>query len=159
MFINWITPSWCQCITVRTEKDGTKLTCCSYWRTKTVIIVWWKLSQLWFIFSVARNRKKNKGPKSRFWRNCFQSIVKPNFKKHALFCENNAPLEIRRPFESPSVDFVSWEKTPKCPFDVYADLEAIKVASTQIPRVKSRTREIKRQYEASFGAVLIDSRI
>ena len=61
------------------------------------------------------------------------------------------------PIESPSVEFVSWEKTQKCPFVVYADLEAINVASTQIPRVKSRTREIERQYAASFGAVLIDS--
>ena len=29
--------------------------------------------------------KQNKGPKSRFCRNCFQPIVKPNFKKYALF--------------------------------------------------------------------------
>ena len=38
--INWRTPSWCQCFTVRTEKDDTKLTCCAYWRTKTVNIGW-----------------------------------------------------------------------------------------------------------------------
>ena len=61
-------------------------------------------------------------------------------------------------FESPSVEFASWEKTQIYPFVVYADLEAINVASTQIPRVKRRTREIERQYEGSFGAVLIDSR-
>ena len=102
--------------------------------------------------------KQNKGPKSRFCRNCFQRIVEPNFKKHALFGESNAPLEIRTRIESPSVEFVSCEKTQKCPFVVYADLEAINVASTQIPRVKNRTREIERQYAASFGAVLIDSR-
>ena len=102
--------------------------------------------------------KQNKGPKSRFCRNGFQPIVKSNFKKHAIFCEINAPLEIRIPIESPSVELVSWNKTQNCPFVVYVDLEAIKVASTQIPRVKSRTREIERQYAASFGAVLIDSR-
>ena len=62
------------------------------------------------------------------------------------------------PIESPSVEFVSWEKTQKCPFVVYADLEAINVASPQTPRVKSRTKEIERQYAASFGAVLIDTR-
>ena len=62
------------------------------------------------------------------------------------------------PIGSPSVPFVSWEKTQKCSFVVYADLEAINVASTQIPRVKIGTREIERQYAASFGAVLTDSR-
>ena len=68
------------------------------------------------------------------------------------------PTRIRIPIESPSVEFVSWEKTQKCLFVVYADLEAINVASTQIPRMKSRKREIERQYAASFGAVLIDCR-
>ena len=62
--------------------------------------------------------KQNKGPKCRFCRNFFQPIVKPSFKKHALFCESNAPLEIRMPVESPYVEFVSREKTQKCPFVV-----------------------------------------
>ena len=39
MFINWRTLNWCQCITVRTKKEGTKLNC-AYCRTKTVIVVW-----------------------------------------------------------------------------------------------------------------------
>ena len=127
-----------------------------------------KNSHYWLIKNISNlihflcrsKSKQNKGPKSRFCRNCFQPIVKPSFKKHALFCESNAPLEIRMPIESPSVEFVSWEKTQKCPFVVYAALEAINVnvASTQIPRVKNRTREIERQYAANFGAVLIDSR-
>ena len=111
-----------------------------------------------FHFLCRWKSKQNKGPKSRFCRKCFQTIVKPIFKKYALFCESNAPLEIRMPTESPSVEVVSWEKTQKCLFVVYADLEAINVASTQIPRVKSRTREIERQYAASFGGVLIDYR-
>lgn len=103
--------------------------------------------------------KQEKGPKSRFCRNCFQPIVKHNFKKHVLFCEKNAPLEIRMPKESTSIEFFHWEKTQKCPFVVYADLEAINVASTVLPTGSlNRTREVERQYPASFGAVLLDSR-
>ena len=100
--------------------------------------------------------KQRKGPKSRFCRNCFQPILKQNFKKHVLFCETNAPLEIRMPIGATHVEFVQWEKTQKCPFVVYADLESINVASTGAK--VGRTREVGKQYPASFGAVLIDSR-
>ena len=111
------------------------------------------------IHFLTRSRMKHdKGPKSRNCRNCFQPIIKKNFKKHVSFCESNAPLEIRMPLESPTIEFVNWEKTQKCPFVVYADLEAINVASAQFPQTKCRTREIERQYAASFGAVLVDSR-
>ena len=75
-----------------------------------------------------------------------------------FFARSTPHSRFQFPIESPSVDLVSWEKTQNCPFVVYADLEAIEVASTQIPRVKSRTREIERQYAASFGAVFLDSR-
>ena len=111
------------------------------------------------IHFLTRSRMKHdKGPKSRFCRNCFQPIIKKNFKKHISFCENNAPLEIRMPLESQTTEFVNWEKTQKCPFVVYADLEAINVALAQFPQTKYRTREIERQYAASFGAVLVESR-
>ena len=109
-------------------------------------------------FLTRSKAKHSKGPKSRFCRNCFQAVIKRNFKKHVLFCENNAPLEIRMPLESPTIEFMSWEKTQKCPFVVYADLEAINVASSPVPHTNSRTREIERQYPVSFGAVLVDSR-
>ena len=76
-----------------------------------------------------------------------------------MFCEQNAPLEIRMPNESTSIEFSHWEKTQKCPFVVYADLEAINVASTVVQAEPySRTREVERQYPASFGDVLVDSR-
>ena len=103
-------------------------------------------------------RSRMKGPKSRFCRNCFQATIKKNFMKHVSFCENNAPLESRMPLKSPRIELVNWEKTQKCPFVVYADLEAINVASAQFPQTKCRTRRIERQYAASFGAVLVDSR-
>ena len=102
--------------------------------------------------------KHDKGQKSRFCRNCFKPIIKENFKKHVSFCESNAPLEIRMPLGSKTREFVNWEKTQNCPFAVYADIEAINVASAQFPQTKCRTREIERQYAASFGEVLVDSR-
>ena len=60
-------------------------------------------------------------------------------------------------FESPTPEFVSWE-TQKCPFVVYADLEAINVETKSLSRANTRTTEIERQYAASFGAVPVDSR-
>ena len=111
-----------------------------------------------FHFLTRSKSKQNKRPKSRFCQNCFQPIVKKNFKKHVSFCENNAPLEIRMPLESPTLEFVSWEKTQKYPFVVYADLEAINVETKSLTQANSRTREIERQYAASFGAILVDSR-
>ena len=62
------------------------------------------------------------------------------------------------PLESPTLEFVSWEKTQKCPFFVYADLEAINVETKSLSQANSRTREIERQNAARFGAVLVDSR-
>ena len=111
------------------------------------------------IHFLTRSRiKHDRRPKSHFCRNCFQPIIKKNFRKHVSFCESNAQLDIRMPLESTTIEFVNWEKTQKCPFVVYADLEAINLASAQLPQTKCRTREIERQYAASFGAVLVDSR-
>ena len=62
------------------------------------------------------------------------------------------------PLESPTLEFVSWEKTQKCPFVVYADLEAINVGTKSLSQANYRTREIERQYAASFGVILVDSR-
>ena len=105
--------------------------------------------------------KQNKEAKSLFSRNCFQPIVKPNLKKPCTF------LFFARARTHPRFEYLSsrhlssllvGKKTHKCPFVVYAILEAINAASTQISRVKNRTRETERQYASSFGAVLIDSR-
>ena len=60
--------------------------------------------------------------------------------------------------EAPTLEFVSCEKTQKCPFVVYADLESIKMATKYLPHANSRTREIERQYAASFGSKPNDSR-
>ena len=78
---------------------------------------------------------------------------------HKKFCEPNAPLEIRMPISSPTIEFVNWQKTQKVPFVVYADLEAIDVCSVDAQRTGSYTRETERQYPCSFGAILVDERI
>ena len=105
MIINCRTLGWCQCITVRTEKDGTKLTDLLRWQS----LMFDKYDLKFDSFSLSLEIEANKGPKTRFCQNCFQPIVEPKFKTHELFCKGSAPLEIRMSIESPSVDFVSWE--------------------------------------------------
>ena len=102
--------------------------------------------------------KRKKGSKSKFCSNCFQPIIKKNFRKHFKFCESNSPLEIRMPTCAPFVEFVNWQKTQRVPFIVYADLEAIDVPSNPSTTVGSNTKEIEKQFPCSFGAVLIDDR-
>ena len=55
------------------------------------------------------------------------------------------------------ITFTNWQKTQLNPFVVYADLEAIDVASNGSGNSNCNTTEIERQYPASFGAVLVDS--
>ena len=99
--------------------------------------------------------KQRKGPKLRFCRKCFNHYLNRT-SNSMFFSETNAPLEIRMLIEANHVEFVQWEKTQKCPFVVHADLESINVASTGA-RV-GRTREVEKQYPASFRAVSIVSR-
>ena len=80
-------------------------------------------------------------------------------QRHLKFCETNIPLEIVMPGQDRVVEFVNWQKTQRCPFTVYADLEAINVPPSESGSdARSKTREIERQYPASYGAVLIDMR-
>ena len=111
------------------------------------------------IHHLSRSPKKQaKGPKSRFCRNCYQPVLKQNLTKHSTFCESNAPLEVRMPEKERVIQFINWQKTLRCPFVVYADLEAINVPATGLSHCKLKTREVERQYPASYGAVLVDAR-
>ena len=61
---------------------------------------------------LTRSEKKRKhGSKSKFCSNCFQPIIKRNYRRHKNFCESNAPLEYRMPVSSPHVEFQNWQKT------------------------------------------------
>ena len=102
--------------------------------------------------------KRKKSSKSKLCSNCFQPIIKKNFRKHFKICESNSPLEIRMPTCALFVEFVTWQKTQRVPFIVYADLEAFDVPSNPSTTVGSNTKEIEKQFPCSFGAVLIDDR-
>ena len=107
------------------------------------------------------SRKRCTGPKSKFCGNCFQPIIRSNYRKHIEFCEDHKPLENTRPQCVTTLSFNNWQKTQWCPFVVYADLEAIDVTSvngSQQTRMTSHTTEIEKQYPTSFGAVLFDQR-
>ena len=58
-----------------------------------------------------------------------QSILKHNLSNHVQFCEHHKPLEIKLPDNTKKLTFKNWQKTQLNPFVVYADLEAIDVAS------------------------------
>ena len=60
------------------------------------------------------------------------------------------------PSPETKLKFCNWQKTQRCTFTVYADLEALLV-----PEQKSIGRStivIENQFPASYGAVLVDSR-
>ena len=59
------------------------------------------------------------------------------------------------PNEDLKLKFNNWEKTQKCPFVVYADLEALNVPAD---KKKGKTVIIEKQYPASYGAILVDCR-
>ena len=95
---------------------------------------------------LTRSEKKRKhGSKCKFCSNCFQPIIKRNYRRHTNFCESNAALEVRMPVSSPNVEFQNWQKTQRVPFVVYADLEAIDVRSVDASKLGSNTKEIERQ--------------
>ena len=39
------------------------------------------------------SRNRCKGPKSKFCGNCFQPIIRSNYRKHIEFCEDHKPME------------------------------------------------------------------
>ena len=78
--------------------------------------------------------------------------------QHIRFSENKAPLEIRMPAKERVIEFNNWQKTQRSPFVVYADLEAINVPTTIGNNSTLKTREVERQFPASYGAILLDYR-
>ena len=101
--------------------------------------------------------KRRKGSKSKFCSNCFQPIMKKNFKTHFKFCDSNSPLKFGCLLLPPPSE-LSIGKRQRVPIVVYADLEAIDVRSISPVTVGANTKEIEKQYPCSFGAVLLDCR-
>ena len=87
-----------------------------------------------------------------------QSIVEHNFSNHVQFCEHHKPQGIEMPDSYKKLTFENCQKTQLNLFVVYADLEAIDVASDGAGENNiSNTIENERQYPASFGAILGNS--
>ena len=78
--------------------------------------------------------------------------------RHSSFCESVDPLENLVQKDDRILQFVNWQKTQQSPFVVYADLEALIVCQTETHSLLSKTREIERQFPASYGAVLVDNK-
>ena len=110
-----------------------------------------------FMHTLCRSpRKTMKGPQTKFCVNCMKSIGKVKYRDHVRLCEDNQLLRILIPNEDLKLKFNNWEKTQKCPFVVYADLEALNVPA-DIKKGK-KTVIIEKQYPASYGAILVDCR-
>ena len=85
------------------------------------------------IHFLTRSRKKHdKGPKSRFCRNCFQPIKKRTSRNTFRFAKVTHHLRCDCLLSHQQL-ISSIGRTQKCPFVVFADLEAIYVASAQFP--------------------------
>ena len=100
--------------------------------------------------------KAEKGRRTNFGVNCLQSIGKNKYADHIRLCEDNQPLRIVMPSEELKLKFANLEKTQKCPFVFYTDLEALNVA-VNVAKGKS-TVILKRQVPAGYGAILVDGR-
>ena len=135
---------------------GAKLIYYASWKTESHYCLIKKNSNLLHFLTRSKS-KQNNGQKPRFCGNCFQPIVKKNFKSMYLFAKTMLFLKFKC-LLSHTLEFLSWVKTQKCPLFVYADLEAINVATNSFSSANSRTREIEKQCRASFGAFLFDSR-
>ena len=100
--------------------------------------------------------KAEKGRRTNFRVNCMQSIGKNKYANHIRLSGESQALRIVMPSEELKLKFVNWEKTQKCPFVVYSDLEALNVA-VNVAKGKSRVI-LERQVPASYGAILVDVR-
>ena len=84
-------------------------------------------------------------------------MIKSGHSRHVKLGETNRRLDISMPSNASKIRFSNWQKTQKCLFVVYADLEAINVAVNE-PQTPKKTKNIERQYPASYGAVLVNSK-
>ena len=62
------------------------------------------------------SKKRCKGPKSKFCGNCFQPIIRLNYRKHIEFCEDHKPLEITMPQCDTTLSFNNWQKNTMVSF-------------------------------------------
>ena len=81
--------------------------------------------------------KVEKGRRTNFGVNCLHSIGKIiTLIMRLSACEDNQHVRIVMPLEELKLEMVNFEKTQRCPFVVYADLEALKFSSKSCQREK-----------------------
>ena len=83
-------------------------------------------------------RKTIKGARTNYLVKCMQSIGKRKNADHVRPCKDKPPLRIVMPNEDFKLNFTNWEKTQKCPFVDYADLEALNVSAN----IKNRNKTV-----------------
>ena len=85
-----------------------------------------------------------------------ESLLKKNFNDHTRVCSENTPLRIEMPSPETNLKFCNCQKTQRCTFTVYADLEALLVPEQK--SIGRSTLVIENQFPTSYGAALVDSR-
>ena len=63
----------------------------------------------------------------KFCERCLPTVARENFKLHKSLCEHHQPQVIEMPPQGSTSKLKNWQKTFKCPFVVYAELEALDV--------------------------------
>ena len=102
------------------------------------------------------DRKSQKRPKDKLLCELYAVHGENEYADQIRLCEDNQPLRVVMTSEELKLKFVNGEKTQKCPFVVYADLEALNFA-VNVVKGKS-TVILERQDLASNGAILMDGR-
>ena len=78
--------------------------------------------------------------------------------KYLSFCKRNAPLEVRMPDKERVIEFTNWQKTQLNPFKNYVNLEAINVLLLSPIGSKLKTREVEREFPASYVASPVNAK-
>ena len=103
----------------------------------------------------------------KFCKVCLQSVARDKFSHHKSLCSSLQPQIVEMAAKGTTLTFKNWHKTFKCPFVVYADLEAFDVKTEDFDLAAEQMRSglnsggpsttiIENQYPCSFGVVLVD---
>ena len=100
--------------------------------------------------------KQNKGPISRFWRNCFQPIVKKILQKACILLPKECPTWDSNVSRVAHTWVCELGEDSKVPVGCVCWSGSNQGGKKSLSQVNSRTREIERQQAVSFGSMLVD---
>ena len=113
---------------------------------------------------------RSKNNVRKFSDRCLQSIDKSKLIQNRRLCFDQKRLLIQMPNKLETLQFKSFDRQIRCPFFVYADLEAFDVQKDSFTKILEDysgrtlnnmgavTLHVKVQFPCSFGVVLIDVR-